>query len=193
MDRLDEDPLNLAARLASALAGYGVTDICLTGSAALGVWATPRQSRDLDLCARVPAAAVSRILARFDGVAAGPPDAPTVLRLSFARWDIDVFVSRDDDAYDRACAARAAAITGMDVSLLRVVLPEDLMIQKMFKLRTDRRRILQDVTDLRALLETRGDGIDWVYVETWLPENEFFWMKSLAALSDEELLSRPPP
>lgn len=105
-DAIDDDPLALAGRLTSALAGYGATDICVTGSTALGVWATPRQSRDLDVCARVPAAAVTRILARFDGIADGTPETATVLRLSFLRWDVDVFVMVADDAYESICGAR---------------------------------------------------------------------------------------
>ena len=76
-------PIETVGRLVTDLAGFGVSDAVVTGSTALGVWATPRQSRDLDLCAAVPPAAVLRILAQFDGIAAGPPEAPGVLRLRY--------------------------------------------------------------------------------------------------------------
>jgi hypothetical protein len=90
------DPLAAVGRFAAALGSYDVRNIAVTGSAALGVWAAPRQSRDIDLCAEVPSKAVLPILARFDGIAAGPPEDPRVLRLRFLDWDIDVFVSGDD-------------------------------------------------------------------------------------------------
>lgn len=43
-------------------------------------------------------AAIPKLLARFDGIVAGPGDLPDVVRLRFGSWDVDLFVIRDDDA-----------------------------------------------------------------------------------------------
>jgi hypothetical protein len=83
-----QDPLAVVERLVAALRFYDVVDIAVTGSTALGVWAAPRQSRDVDLCAIVPRDSVQRILARFDGISSGPSDHPDVLRLRFLGWDV---------------------------------------------------------------------------------------------------------
>lgn len=54
-----------------------------------------------------------------------------------------------------------AAVDGIEV---KVVTPEDLLIHKMLKLRTDRRRLLQDLADVRAVVEARGDRLEWDHV-----------------------------
>jgi hypothetical protein len=182
------DPLEIVGRLIAALAGYGVEHAAVTGSTALGVWASPRQSRDLDICASVPPEAVPRILARFDGIAAGPPEDPGVLRLRFLDWDVDVFVT-GDDPYDAACASRAVEVSTQSSSV-RVVSAEDLLIHKFIKIRTDRRRILQDLADMRALIESRGASVDWEYLRLWLPKSESDLLDALAALDDQALVAR---
>jgi hypothetical protein len=182
------DPLEMAGRLTSALQAYGVTDIALTGSAALGVWAAPRQSKDIDLCATVPPKAVPRILARFDGIAAGPPEDPGVLRLNFLQWDVDVFVN-SGDPYDVQCSCRAVEVP-TPAGPIRVVTAEDLLVHKFIKLRTDRRRMLQDLADMRAVLEARGEHLEWSYLERWLAKDEADFLKAVSVLDDDELVRR---
>jgi hypothetical protein len=185
----DEDqPLAIVGRLASALSHYGVGQLVVTGSAALGVWATPRQSRDIDLCGSVPPAVVPKLLARFDGLAAGPPDAPGLLRLRFLNWDVDLFVVADDP-YDRECAARAVEVA-TPFGSVRVVTPEDLLIHKLIKLRSDRRRLLQDLADMRALTQAQQSSLDWAYLRRWLPAPEADLLASVSSADDEELARR---
>jgi hypothetical protein len=181
-------PLTVVGRLSSALAAYGVQQLMVTGSAALGVWSTPRQSRDIDLCGSVPASAVYRILARFDGLAAGPPDAPGLLRLRFLDWDVDLFVTSDDPYYQE-CFVRAVEVT-TDAGAVRVVTAEDLLIHKLIKLRTDRRRLLQDLADMRAVMQAQQETIDWAYLRRWLPSPEAEFLSSLSTASDEDLARR---
>jgi hypothetical protein len=100
------DPLAAAARLFAALSRLGVTRLALTGSAALGVWAAARQSRDLDVCGAVSPALVPKVLARFDGLAGGPPEDPRVLRLRFGDWDVDLFATTDVRTTPRATRGR---------------------------------------------------------------------------------------
>lgn len=174
-------------RLSSALADLGVTEFALTGGVALGVWAAPRQTHDIDLCGVLPLAAVDPLLARHDGIRSGPEELPDLVRFRIADWDIDLFVCKSP--YDRVCLDRAveAEVEGLR---LRVVSAEDLAIHKMIKLRTDRRRVLQDVADLRALFATRGRQMDWAYLRQWLPTQEAELLASLATLDDEALLAR---
>jgi hypothetical protein len=67
---------------------------------------------------------------------------------------------------------------------------DDLLIHKMIKLRTDRRRLLQDLADLRALLDARGSAVDWDYLRKWLPAPEAEFLVGLATLDDEAAAAR---
>ena len=186
MTQSHDDPLSVLASFQRALDGYGVRDLTVTGSAALGVWTTPRQSRDIDVCASVPKSAIPKLLARFDGISAGPGDLPDVLRLRFGSWDVDVFVI-GEDPYDRECAARAVTVE-TDSGSVRVMTPEDLLIHKMIKLRSDRRRLLQDLADMRAL--AAGRALDSDYIHKWLPAAEAETVDALATLDDEQIARR---
>jgi hypothetical protein len=183
------DPLRVVGQLAAALTqGYGVSNLVVTGSTALGVWAAPRQSRDLDLCAEVPAASVPRLLARFDGIAAGPPEDPGALRLRYLDWDVDVFVTGDDPYY-RECAGRAVMVATPS-GPVPVVTAEDLLVHKLIKLRSDRRRLLQDLADIRALSDARGSNLDWSYLERWLPRSEADLLRAVRSMDDDAVMRR---
>lgn len=104
----------------------------------------PRETRDIDLCGRLPAGAVDRLLARYEGI--------------------------------RSCPG--------------VVTPEDLLVHKVVKLRSDRRRLLQDLADIRAILDARGAALDWAYLDRWLPPVEADFLRSVLQLDDETLVRR---
>ena len=177
----------LLARVMDALRAHHIDEFAFTGGVAVGVWAEPRQTKDIDLCGVLPASEVSRLLALRDGLRAGPGEVPDLVRFRVGEWDVDLFVCKD--AYDRACLDRSvpATIDGVDV---RVVTPEDLLVHKMIKLRTDRRRILQDVADLRAVIATQGGALDWDYLRRWLPRSEAALLASVAGSDDEDLVKR---
>lgn len=126
------------------------------------------------------------LLARYDGLRTGAEELPDTVRFRLGDWDVDLFVAKD--AYDLECLARARELT-IDGALVRVVSPEDLIIHKLIKLRLDRRRILQDVADLRSLLEAQP-AIDWTYLERWLPAAERALVGALSELDDEAVLRR---
>lgn len=93
-----------------------------------------------------------------------------------------------------AIAARlSASLAAYGVGTVRVVRAEDLLIHKMIKIRTDRRRILQDLADIRALFEGMGPRLDWGYLRQWLPEAEAKLLESASQLDDEALLERLLP
>jgi hypothetical protein len=71
-----------------------------------------------------------------------------------------------------------------------VVAAEDLLIHKLIKLRTDRRRILQDAADLRGVIDGQRDNIDWVYLDRWLPAAEAKLLRDIPVIADDELVQR---
>lgn len=177
----------ILAQVVAVLERHRVQDFAFTGGIAVGVWSAPRQTKDLDVCGSLPADEVNRLLALRDGVRARSGQLPDMVRFRVGSWDVDLFVAKGD--YDRACLARAlhAQIEGVDV---RVVTAEDLLIHKLIKLRSDRRRFLQDLTDIRAVAEAQREGLDWGYLKTWLEPADESLLRSLLDSTDEEIVRR---
>jgi hypothetical protein len=174
-------------RVAKVLISHQVTDFAFTGGVAVGVWASPRQTRDIDLCGSLPMEEVDRLLALRDGFRSGSDELPDIIRFRVGDWDVDLFVSKSQ--YDRECLGRAIPVE-LDGVLARVVTAEDLLIHKMIKLRNDRRRLLQDLADIRAVVDARGAEIDWDYVRRWARPEEASWLEVVGRSTDEELVRR---
>ena len=83
------------ARLVRLLESLGIDRYALTGGIAFGVWAEPRETRDLDVTAVLPPAAVLPLLAQFDGMRVGSGEMPDVVRFRLRDWDVDLFVAED--------------------------------------------------------------------------------------------------
>jgi hypothetical protein len=173
-------------QITEVLERYGVAQIALTGGLAFGVWATPRFTRDFDLCASVPEEAVDKLLARFDGIRVGPGRIPQLIRFSFGEWDVDLFVATTE--YDRECLARAvsAEVVGLRIG---VVTAEDLLIHKLIKLRDDKRKLLQDGADIRQILEARGAELDHAHLRRWLPPEHAELLAQASHIDDAELVA----
>jgi predicted nucleotidyltransferase len=176
-------------RIARVLRSHEVVDFAFTGGVAVGVWAAPRQTKDVDLCGSLPVAQVDRLLGLQDGIRSGSGELPDIVRFRVDDWDVDLFVSKD--AYDRECLRRAIAVE-VDGVQVRVVTAEDLLIHKMIKLRHDRKRLLQDLADVRAVVDARGDGLDWEYIRRWALPGESAWLEEVARSTDEQLVRRLP-
>lgn len=172
-------------RVAAVLRSHQVSDFAFTGGVAVGVWAFPRQTKDIDLCAVLPLEEVDRILALRDGMRSGSDALPDIVRFSVGEWDVDLFVSKS--AYDHECLARAIPVQIEGVTV-RVVTAEDLLLHKMLKLRNDRRRILQDLADIRAIVDARGSTMDWTYIGRWARPEESTWLESVGRATDDELV-----
>ena len=169
------------------LEGHHVTDFAFTGGLAVGVWSSPRQTRDLDVCGTLPLEEVDRLLARRDGIRSGTEALPDVIRFRVGDWDVDLFVSKG--AYDRECLRRAITMQIDGVST-RVVTAEDLLIHKMLKLRFDRQRMIQDLADIRAVIDANHTALDWGYIRSWARAEDSEWLEKVSATSDEELVRR---
>jgi hypothetical protein len=176
----------LLAQIARVLRSHRVDDFAFTGGVAVGIWAQPRQTRGVDVCGSLDPAEVDRLLALHDGIRAGAEELPDLVRFRVGDWDVDLFVAKD--AYDRSCLQRAVS-TSLDGTDVRVVTAEDLLIHKLIKLRSDRRRLLQDVADLRAVIDAQP-GLDWSYLRAWLPEDEATLLATVASTPDDELVRR---
>jgi len=173
-------------RLVRALQGLGIREFAFTGGVAFGIWVEPRETRDLDVCGILPPEAVLPLLAQYDGVRAGAEELPDLVRFRVGDWDVDLFVAKN--AIDAECLARAVT-AGIGGLIVKVVTAEDLVLHKLKKLRSDRRRIYQDVADLRALFQRRPD-LDWNYVETRAEGADRELLDAIRALKDEDILGR---
>jgi predicted nucleotidyltransferase len=176
-------------RVARVLQSHQVFDFAFTGGVAVGVWAAPRQTKDVDLCGSLPAEEVDRLLALRDGIRSGPEELPDIVRFRVEDWDVNLFVSKS--AYDQECLRRAIAVE-IDGVPVRVVTAEDLLIHKVIKLRHDRKRLLQDLADVRAVIDARGDELDWEYIRRWALSEESAWLQEVGRSTDEDLVSRLP-
>jgi hypothetical protein len=185
---IDADTLGAAlTRVLDVLRRHQVSDFAFTGGIAVGVWSAPRQTNDLDVCGALPTAEVDRLLALRDVVRSGAGQIPDLVRFRVGTWDVDLFVAKS--AYDRECLARAVP-TQLEGIELRIVTAEDLLIHKMIKLRTDRRRMLQDLADVRAVVDAQRAVLDWEYVERWLDPPTAALLRSVSEVADEELVRR---
>ncbi len=156
-------------RITAVLESHQVVDHAFTGGLAVGVWSAPRQTKDVDVCGTLPLEEVDRLLVLQDGIRSGAEELPDIVRFRVGDRDVHLFVSKGP--YDRECLRRAIPIQ-IDGTAARVVTAEDLLIHKVIKLRHDRRRMLQDLTDIRAVVGARGAEIDWHYIRSWaVPEN----------------------
>jgi hypothetical protein len=178
-------PGQVLAALLEVLRALGVTETALTGGLAFGAWVSPRHTKDFDLCAVVPEAAVDPLLARYDGMRVGPERIPSTIRLDFARWQVDLFVAKT--AYDHECLRRAVSVSVLGLST-RVVAPEDLLIHKLIKLQDDQSKLLQDAADMEAILRTCS--LDQAYFEHWLPEAEARFLAEARTLDSLEFIAR---
>lgn len=177
-------PLEAIVRV---LRASGVTRFAFTGAVAHGVWVRPRQSSDVDLVGEAAEEASERLLALHNGIRSGPAKLPDLVRFRVGDWDVDLFLAKG--AYYQECLGRAVEV---DVrgEQVRVVTPEDLAIQKLLKLRIDRRRALQDVADLRALVGAYADRLDWLYLERWLRPDEASMLRAIRDLDDDAVIGR---
>jgi hypothetical protein len=78
----------LLSRVTAVLRDHGVDRFAFTGGVAVGVWAQPRQTHDVDVCGVLPPAEVDRLLALRDGIRSGPGEMPDLVRVRVGDWDV---------------------------------------------------------------------------------------------------------
>ena len=136
----------------------------VTGSMALGLYAVPRMTRDIDLVVELSADDADRICALF-----GPDFYVDAHRSTFNLIHealvvkVDVVVRKDTD-YRRTEFARRRRLT-FEGHPLFVVAPEDLIISKLDWARDTRSQV--QLGDVRHLLRSVPD-LDRAYLEQWI-------------------------
>ncbi len=152
------DQALLAARLPHAFGG----------ALALGYYATPRGTIDIDLNVFVPASRAQRVFDAIAPLGVAAPDARQLrelrergrVRLRWEHTPLDLFFSYDP-LHER-CAARARTVPFGEGATLPILSAEDLAI---FKVIFDRPK---DWTDLVEMLFALGLSFDADYVRDWL-------------------------
>ncbi|MGQ0505087.1 MAG: hypothetical protein ACT4TC_07170 [Myxococcaceae bacterium] len=179
--------VDVLAELLELLAQKGIAPVALTGGVAFGVWVTPRHTNDFDLCVVVSdTKSVDKLMARYDGHRTGPSEIPSIMSFSFRGWEVNLFVA--SGAYERCAIARAKNTTLLGLPV-KVVAVEDLLIQKLIKLRSDKHKILQDAADIRALVDAYPDR-DIAHLRSWLPADEATLLEEAGRITPAELVSR---
>ncbi len=181
-----EGPAGIIGAVESTLRKRGIQTWALTGALALGVWTRPRATADVDICAVIPEAAIDPLLALHDGMRVGPERIPAIVRIRLLGWDVDLFSATSE--YDLACLQRAVTVPMGGINV-RVVTPEDLILHKLRKLKDDKRKLLQDAADLKALAEARADALDSAWLSKWLTGDDAEKAARLRTLTDAELVA----
>ena len=163
-----------------------IPDFAFTGGLAYSVWVQPRATRDADLCAVLPLESVDKLLAWQDGFASGPERLPTMVRFPLGSWDVDLFTV--NDPYYRKCMERCLTGTFGGVAI-RIVSVEDLLIHKMIKLRSDKRDVAQDASDIRKLVEVHRATIDFQYIKEWAQPAEAGLVGKADSMKQSELVA----
>jgi hypothetical protein len=144
----------------------------VTGSMALGLYAVPRMTRDIDLVVELSTDDADRICALFaadfyvdaDAVRASIAHRSTFNLIHEALVvKVDVVVRKDTD-YRRTEFARRRHLT-FEGHPLVVVAPEDLIISKLDWARDTRSQV--QLADVRHLLRS-VPGLDRAYIEQWI-------------------------
>lgn len=159
-----------------------VTEVCdeleipyaVAGGMALGVWAAPRTTFDVDLVLVLPKEDAEKIASQLrvsDRFPFDPHVMPfgttTLVRVHHMGAGtagpeiivIDLLLY--DAAFAAAVAARRRRLTAADGREYWFCSPEDLIVMKLI---ADRR---QDQSDIFAILERRGSELDQEYISHW--------------------------
>lgn len=156
----------IARRVADALEVAGIP-YAIGGALALGVWAVPRATNDVDINLFVPATILAPALQALRGVGC-EFDEDRVLQSAVDRGDLEVRLERmrvdifvlsiplSESARDRA---RQAVLLGRPAWFLA---PEDLAAFKFLFFRT------KDILDVERLVAFLGQDFDRDYVRRWL-------------------------
>jgi len=154
---------DVVRRLEGAGIGYFVT-----GSVALGAWATFRQTNDVDLVIRVsPADYETRLRPAFEPDYVVNSLSPHGVKsmgavISIAEGMKADLIVRQPDAWGEAAFARRVRVEDPAFGTVWVSSPEDLIIAKLEF--SDGGRSSKQMEDCRVMVRTRRD-LDWEYLE----------------------------
>jgi len=160
------DPGTVAGRLARAL-DERKTEYALGGAIALGFWAQPRGTMDVDLTLFMANDRLSEVIWELQEIGCDVSATSAIrslrehgfCRATFASWRVDVFVPTIP-FYDQAKARRKRLFLGdQQVAVLDA---ESLAVFKLMFFRP------QDIVDLREILRMQGAAFDRTWVRDQL-------------------------
>ncbi len=168
------DLIEVVGRIADALEGADI-DYAVGGALALGIWAEPRGTRDIDVAVYGDSSSLEGLFQLFERIGG-------VVERDMCRWQldksgyfavevetirVDVFLP-DLPLYDWARPRRVRVQLGN--ALVWFWSPEDLILFKMLFFRT------KDKADIESILQVQQEKLDLDYIRRGLKE----------ILSDEE-------
>jgi hypothetical protein len=162
------DPGSVAAHLAQQLDERGI-EYALGGAIALGFWARPRGTVDVDLTLFFAPEKASEVVWYLQQIGCDVKASRAIAslrehgfcRVAFAARQVDVFVATNS-FYESAKARRRRVHLGdREVTILDA---ETLAVFKMMFFRP------QDIVDLRKILQVQGDRLDRGWVRDHLLE-----------------------
>ena len=156
----------IAKRLESADIAYMVT-----GSMALGLYAVPRMTRDIDLVVEVTPGDAERIATLFEEDCYVDLDSIRdavarrgMFNIIHNKWIIKIdFIVRKDIEYRKVEFERRQNVD-VQGSTVSTVAPEDLILSKLCWARDSESKIQQD--DVRHLIKSVVN-LEWPYLEKW--------------------------
>jgi hypothetical protein len=140
----------------------------VTGSVALGAWATFRQTNDVDIVIHIPPPDYeSRLRPAFEPDYIVNPLSPHGIKwlgavISIAEAQKADMIVRGPDPWGESAFARRVSIDDPALGPVWLSSPEDLVIAKLEF--SDGGRSERQLEDCRVIFRTRGD-LDWEYLE----------------------------
>lgn len=142
----------------------------VTGSVALGAWATFRQTNDVDIVIQIaPEQYETRLRPAFEPEYIVNPLSPSDVKwvgavISIAEAQKADMIVRKPDAWGESAFARRVEIVDPALGTVWVSSPEDLVIAKLEF--SDGGRSERQIEDCRVIIRTRLD-LDWEYLERY--------------------------
>ncbi len=183
------------------------------GSVALGVWASPRTTHDLDVVVDLPLTRIEEFCSHFPTdryyidpqamtAAFRQPNSPSLGMYSFtdmlSGFKIDLFPLRPTDAAQVASFSNRVTEEILENQFAAVCSAADLLIQKLrWHTMSGSERQFRDCLNLLLVDKQRQQPhIDWQYVEAWVnrlgPAVQQAWAKVKATFTEIEM-DQPTP
>ncbi|MGA3058543.1 MAG: hypothetical protein ABSE70_10995 [Candidatus Limnocylindrales bacterium] len=145
----------------------------VTGSVALGAWATFRQTNDVDVVVHIPPGQYeTRLRPAFEPDYIVNPLEPHGIKwlgavISIAEAQKADMIVREPDAWGESAFARRVSIDDPALGQVWVSSPEDLIVAKLEF--SDGGRSERQLDDCRVVVRTRS-GLDWEYLDRYARE-----------------------
>jgi len=166
---MNNNPLIQSLKEVCSFLDEAAVEYILVGGLAVGIWAEPRATVDIDFLVSIHINDVEDLKQRLteSNRFVFIYDKPMVFgKITFLRatiksnTDISVDFLFADDEFKNRALQRKESVKVNDFSV-NISSPEDLIILKLLSGRE------QDRLDARKILDIQRENLDWVYLQTW--------------------------